>query len=61
MVNSNLPPLNISKQEITMTIGHKIVLITNMIKDKNLSSGEDVGLRREKVKKIGSHQDVANN
>jgi hypothetical protein len=52
VVNSNLPPLNISKQEITMTIGHKIVLITNMIKDKNLSSGEDVGLRREKVNQL---------
>jgi len=47
-----LPFLNISKQEITITTGHKIVVMTNMIKDKNLSSGEDVGLRREKVNQL---------
>jgi hypothetical protein len=47
-----LPFLTTSKQEITIATGQKIVVMMNIIKDKNLSSGEDVGERREKVNQL---------
>ena len=43
MLNSNFLVLNTSRKDIGNIKGQKMVEITNMIKDKKLSSGEEFG------------------
>ena len=45
MLNSNFFVLNIFTQDIGIIIGQKTVERRNITKDKNLSSGEELGLR----------------
>lgn len=49
LLNSSFLCLNISQQDMGIISGQKIIEITSMTKDKNLSSGESVGWRREKI------------
>ncbi|WP_460206745.1 hypothetical protein [Scytonema sp. NUACC21] len=46
VLNSSFLTSIIFKQEKGITTGHRKVAIANIIKDKNLSSGEEVGWRR---------------
>jgi hypothetical protein len=46
VLNSSFRCLNISKQDMGIISGQKIVEITNITKDKSLSSGESLGWRR---------------
>ncbi|MBW4646623.1 MAG: hypothetical protein KME23_27160 [Goleter apudmare HA4340-LM2] len=43
VLKSSFRCLNISQQDIGIISGQKIVVITTITKDKNLSSGADVG------------------
>jgi hypothetical protein len=43
LLNSSFLFLSISKQDMGITRGQKIVVIKNITKDKNCSSGEEVG------------------
>jgi hypothetical protein len=52
MLNSNFLVLNISTQDMGIIIGQKIVEIINITKDKNFSSGEELGLRRVNLSQL---------
>lgn len=52
LLNSSLRFLNISNKDIGIVKGQKIVVITNITKDKNFSSGEELGCRRENLSQL---------
>lgn len=43
VLNSSFLVLKIATQEIGTSTGHRIVVMMNITKDKNLSSGEELG------------------
>jgi len=52
VLNSSFRVLYISRQDIGTSRGHKIVVIKNMTKDKNLSSGEELGWRWQNINQV---------